>query len=147
MQWRGSGVRVDVQSWWSRFNEEGWNSLESAVSLRLVLNLSEWEGLTGYNGEGSCHYCHLIGDCATAAVCSQLAVFRMRGRPSPCLALVHARMPLTAGRQWHLQLPMNSSPLLCFNSACLYTNVSYFFPHPLSSNCEDLKTIQICSLH
>lgn len=120
-------VRVDVQSSRGRINEEGWNSLESASRLPLVLNRVGRAQIRN-NREASCHYCYLIGDCIVAAGCSQLAKLRVWGGPSPCSALVHMRMTLTAGRNWHLQLLLISS---LTTATFLYPALPLFTQTPL----------------
>lgn len=112
--------RLRIQSWFSFHSagskrKDGGNSLESAHSLLLVLNLSGWEGSDTMKAEGSCYSCYLIGDCKGAPVCSQLAELRTWGRPSPCLVLVPMRMTMAKGRLCHLMI----SSLKHYNLLCL----------------------------
>lgn len=56
-------------------------TLDSDLSLPLVLNLRGWEGSHRIQRKkGSWYYCHMICDCIGPPVCSQLAVFRTRMR-------------------------------------------------------------------
>lgn len=87
-----------TQGYWGRFNEQGWNSLESVGEPSGFKTSQSGRGLTQHKGDRSYHLCHLLVDCVARDLCSVFKALNISLPSTDCL-----RRTGTGEWHWYLQ--------------------------------------------